>query len=303
MNHLAVRSAMSLVSLNPFNMTAPTFCWAPSVSIIQTEKLFNGGAPVHLPGLKKYTPLKKIVERIAEGYENEIKHALYKDKGYFSRLFSSESWDDWTEKRTALGQVVALIQDYQENPSKQLIKRMKPLLAQANREAQSCTLSLAGGALGSALTKNPLPMIWAVSECWMKVYAAPVLIKPIPDYQSVWNNVDFQFSDDTFEDPDGEILTYSAKLTNGKSLPHYLKFDGSTRTFSGGVNTQTLNIKVTAKDPQNEEAYAEFDIFPDSRMLMAIFIPIFTIPPLAVGGYLYYKGACCERRREYYSIN
>ena len=58
----------------------------------------------------------------------------------------------------------------------EIIRRLKPHLWKANQEAKellegdlSCALNLAGGAIGSAMTQNPLIMIWGVSECWMKV--------------------------------------------------------------------------------------------------------------------------------------
>jgi len=57
----------------------------------------------------------------------------------------------------------------------------------------------------------------------------------------------------TFADPDGDNLTYSATLANGSALPTWLSFNPSTRTFSGTPTNQdagNIDIKVTATDGQ-----------------------------------------------------
>ena len=43
----------------------------------------------------------------------------------------------------------------------------------------------------------------------------------------------FQVPADTFMDPDGNALTYSASLDNGSALPSCITFNAATRTFSG----------------------------------------------------------------------
>jgi Putative Ig domain len=54
----------------------------------------------------------------------------------------------------------------------------------------------------------------------------------------------------TFTDPQGEKLTYSATLSNGQALPGWLTFNATTDSFSGTApaTTQSLGIKVTATD-------------------------------------------------------
>jgi hypothetical protein len=54
----------------------------------------------------------------------------------------------------------------------------------------------------------------------------------------------------TFDDPQGEALTYSAELSSGQALPSWLVFNAATETFSGKAPTtaQTLSIVVTATD-------------------------------------------------------
>jgi hypothetical protein len=54
----------------------------------------------------------------------------------------------------------------------------------------------------------------------------------------------------TFTDPQGETLTYTATLASGAALPSWLNFNASTLTFTGTVPALTsgLSIKVTATD-------------------------------------------------------
>jgi hypothetical protein len=54
----------------------------------------------------------------------------------------------------------------------------------------------------------------------------------------------------SFTDPQGEKLTYTATLTNGQALPGWLSFNATTETFSGTAPTtaQSLGVKVTATD-------------------------------------------------------
>lgn len=54
----------------------------------------------------------------------------------------------------------------------------------------------------------------------------------------------------TFTDPQGESLVYTATQENGQALPSWLQFNAATDTFSGIAPTtaQTVDIKVTATD-------------------------------------------------------
>jgi hypothetical protein len=62
--------------------------------------------------------------------------------------------------------------------------------------------------------------------------------------------VNFALASNTFTDPQGEKLSYSATLSNGTALPSWLTFNATSDTFSGTVpNTAAgLSIKVTATD-------------------------------------------------------
>jgi hypothetical protein len=63
-----------------------------------------------------------------------------------------------------------------------------------------------------------------------------------------------------FSDPQGETLSYSAKLSNGQALPAWLAFNATTDTFSGiaPAAAQTLNIVVTATDTSALSASESF---------------------------------------------
>ncbi len=54
----------------------------------------------------------------------------------------------------------------------------------------------------------------------------------------------------TFKDPQGQSLTYTATLANGSALPSWLTFNAATETFSGTAPdaSSSLSIKVTATD-------------------------------------------------------
>jgi hypothetical protein len=83
------------------------------------------------------------------------------------------------------------------------------------------------------------------------VVSAPVLANPTAN--QTWKegqSISLRLASNTFTDPSGERMTYSATLSNGQALPSWLKFNASSDSFSGTPpNTaQTLDITVTATD-------------------------------------------------------
>jgi len=61
----------------------------------------------------------------------------------------------------------------------------------------------------------------------------------------------------------GDVLTYTAGLTDGAMLPSWLNFDAATRTFSGApTNTDVgdLTLRVTATDLSGASAYDDFSM-------------------------------------------
>ncbi|MEQ9405448.1 MAG: FG-GAP-like repeat-containing protein [Cyclobacteriaceae bacterium] len=93
---------------------------------------------------------------------------------------------------------------------------------------------------------------------------APVLDQPIPDRTAVaLNEFTFTFDENTFSDEDGDDLSYSAELSDGSSLPAWLTFTGSTRTFDGtpvNDDVETLMIKVIADDGNGGSIDDEFEL-------------------------------------------
>jgi hypothetical protein len=81
----------------------------------------------------------------------------------------------------------------------------------------------------------------------------------------------------TFTDPQGEALTYTATQSNGQALPSWLTFHPATETFSGTApgTTQNLSIKVTATDSSGLSTSESF-----SATVQALVQP--TVPGIAV---------------------
>ena len=271
------------VSLYSDRLSYSTTVWVPEQTFTPLPNFFQNHSSEFVLSSKKFTPLKRILEQVSQGVEEELKNHYYKDKGYFARFFSNESWDGWTEEHTALGKVVSLFKEYSENPSKELIRRMRPFLTQANREAKeimkSCSFGLAGGALGSVLAQNPLPLILGVSNCWTEVAGEPpVLVKPIPDYvANLVNKINYKIPADTFYY--NGSLTYRITNSRGENLPSGMKFDNTTLTFSG-TQAQNLVVRLYAANPQNEEAYDDFEM--RGNPYMALWISVVVIVPVAL---------------------
>ncbi|MGA2290625.1 putative Ig domain-containing protein, partial [Bradyrhizobium sp.] len=74
--------------------------------------------------------------------------------------------------------------------------------------------------------------------------------------------VNFTLAANTFIDPQGEILTYSATLSNGAALPSWLSFNTTSGTFTGTVPTTAaaLSIKVTATDQGGASSSETFSV-------------------------------------------
>ncbi len=92
----------------------------------------------------------------------------------------------------------------------------------------------------------------------------PMLDAAIPDRTAVaLTEFTFTFDENTFSDEDGDALTYTAELSDGSSLPTWLTFTGSTRTFNGtpaNTDVGTLTVKVIADDGNGGTANDEFEI-------------------------------------------
>ena len=92
----------------------------------------------------------------------------------------------------------------------------------------------------------------------------PVVDNPIPDrLATVALLFYFQFTVDTFRDPDGDSLTYTAAKADGTALPAWLHFDAAQRTFSGTPDNNdvgVLSVKVAADDSKGGSTFDTFNI-------------------------------------------
>ncbi len=80
----------------------------------------------------------------------------------------------------------------------------------------------------------------------------PILVNPIGNQIATeGTNFNFIIPADTFRDPDGNSLSYTAAQTDGSPLPGWLNFDPNTGTFSGQPTSSdvgNLRIEVTGID-------------------------------------------------------
>ncbi|MEH2314295.1 MAG: DUF4347 domain-containing protein [Nostoc sp.] len=92
---------------------------------------------------------------------------------------------------------------------------------------------------------------------------APILQNAIADQIAQQDTAfSFTFDANTFNDVDaGDNLTYSATLQDGSNLPNWLKFNATTRTFSGtptNADVVNLTIELQAKDNDGVSATDTF---------------------------------------------
>ncbi len=115
----------------------------------------------------------------------------------------------------------------------------------------------------------------AASEIFSVVTPASAPILTAPTGTLVWKQgsvVSIALASNTFTDPQGETLSYTATLANGSPLPSWLHFNAATETFTGAVpvNTAGLSIKVTATDTTGLAASEVFSVLtPGAPVLTA----------------------------------
>jgi len=110
-----------------------------------SQRFFKQTQPPELKALQK---LIKVISK--EGIL-PIRDSLFKQKGYLSRLFSNESWKDWTDNRTPIGKVIRSYCDCVTSSTRlevfmELLDRN--LLEVSNRDAKLLLKSL-------RMAKNP----------------------------------------------------------------------------------------------------------------------------------------------------
>jgi hypothetical protein len=93
--------------------------------------------------------------------------------------------------------------------------------------------------------------------------AAPKLTAQTANQTAIGGKtVSFTLAANTFTDPQGEALTYSAAQSNGSTLPSWLSFNGATRLFSGTAPTAggTFGLRVTATDAGGAASSETFNL-------------------------------------------
>ncbi len=92
----------------------------------------------------------------------------------------------------------------------------------------------------------------------------PTLANEIPNQTAmVGTAFNYAFLANTFNDADGDTLTYTATLDDDTALPTWLSFNAAMRAFSGtpqAADVGTVSVKVTASDGNGESVSDSFDI-------------------------------------------
>ena len=93
---------------------------------------------------------------------------------------------------------------------------------------------------------------------------APTVANTIADQTATQDVVfNFQFAANTFDDVDGDTLTYTATLDDSSALPGWLNFDAATKTFSGtpaDADVGVITVRVTADDGNGGAVFEDFTI-------------------------------------------
>lgn len=203
------------------------------------------------------------------------------------RAYNGSYWGDWTSLAVA---VVASAQGLPSPPvleaqtaaqtwlGGKTVSLVLPSGAFADPQGQKLTYSAAlanGQALPSWLSFNPATDTFsgiasttaqtlsivvkatdtsglsATDTFSATILGAPVLAAATPN--QAWTEgmaISLVLPANTFTDPQGEKLTYSATQSNGQKLPSWLTFNAATETFTGTApsTAQNLGITVTATD-------------------------------------------------------
>lgn len=126
---------------------------------------------------------------------------------------------------------------------------------------------------GPLLPTQPTPDVGLTSAEGFQIVALPgmsggnalVAYKPIPDVvASSGERIAVQISSDAFAYADGNaVVTLSARMTDGKALPGWLRFDARTGRFEGTPPPGfegTLSFRVTVRDSEGRVATQVFKL-------------------------------------------
>ena len=90
---------------------------------------------------------------------------------------------------------------------------------------------------------------------------APIVAQPLaPQTLAAPGPWSYQVPAETFSDPDGDTLTYTASQADGSALPAWLTFDAASRSFSGTApsGVPSLALQVTVDDGEGGSAASGF---------------------------------------------
>lgn len=117
----------------------------------------------------------------------------------------------------------------------------------ATTDVLSGTVSASAAKLGILVTATNTSGISATDKFTLTTIAAPVLNHQASDQTVVSGaNNSFKLPSDSFLDPNGQHLTYSAIQGNGAPLPYWLHFNPTTLTFSGTPGVGNLSPAAIA---------------------------------------------------------
>ena len=144
-------------------------------------------------------------------------------------------------------------------------------------------ITLSGSGLSRSITINPLPNANGIVLITIEVSDGsltttrsfnltvspindiPVLVNPISDQIATeGSSYVLTFNSNTFDDVDSnDNLTYISTQSNGSSLPAWLSFNATTRTFSGtpaNNDVGTITIALTATDNSSDSVTDTFEL-------------------------------------------
>ena len=100
---------------------------------------------------------------------------------------------------------------------------------------------------------------------------APVNVVAIDDVVFNTGKISYQLPQNAFFDPDGDVLRYAYYMADGSELPSWLKFNSSTGLLVGkNYDSQTLDLKVVATDPEGLYADAYFSLTIDIEQEISV---------------------------------
>ena len=137
----------------------------------------------------------------------------------------------------------------------------------------------------------------SVSETFLATVqpSAPVLSQQTANQSWIdGQKISFILPRNTFTDPQGQALTYTAYEVSGPNVTQWLTFNGTTGAFGGTVPTNaagTVVIKIVATDTSHLAASETFSVTfaaTGGRLAVSGFHPV--VPPVSAAGGLAFHG-------------